>query len=461
MTIWQPALDGRSGPRYRAVADALEQDVAAGTLAPGARLPTHRDLAWRLGVTVGTVTRAYREAERRGLVAGEVGRGTFVLPRAAAGGTLVIPTGGDDDRLDLRVNLPAINLGSDALSGTFAELAALALERLAGFLTYQPERGAARHRTAGAAWCARAGLDVPAREVVVTAGAQHGLLVALVRPGDAVLVEELTYSGLKVLADMLRLRLIPVAMDADGLRPDALDAALAAEPARVLYCQVTLHNPTTATMPTARRRDIAAVLARHDAIVIEDDVYGLLPEERPPPLVAFARDRGVFVTSVSKGVAPGLRVGYLRAPEALVGAMGAMVRSTMWMVAALPVEVATRWIEDGTADRAVAWHRREAAARQKLLTRHLGHAQPVTQACSYHAWLPLPEPWRAQDFVTAAAAQGVDVTNPDIFVAGRATAPHAVRICLGGTTTRDDLTRGLATLAKVLRGRRQPLAAVV
>ena len=89
MTNWTPDLSGRNGPRYRAIADALAEDVRGGRLAAGTRLPTHRDLAWRLKMTIGTVSRAYAEAERRGLVAGEVGRGTYV--RRLAGIAPIMP----------------------------------------------------------------------------------------------------------------------------------------------------------------------------------------------------------------------------------------------------------------------------------------------------------------------------------------------------------------------------------
>ena len=108
MTIWLPQLEKRLGPRYLAIADALQEDVARGNLQPGARLPTHRELAYRLGVTVGSISRAYLEAERRGLVSGEVGRGTFVRKRNAAGG-FAIPFAGSDPLANLVTTNLALN----------------------------------------------------------------------------------------------------------------------------------------------------------------------------------------------------------------------------------------------------------------------------------------------------------------------------------------------------------------
>ncbi|MBX6321736.1 MAG: PLP-dependent aminotransferase family protein, partial [Rhodospirillaceae bacterium] len=292
MTMWVPQLSGRSGPRYVAIAEALAEDVRGGRLRPGDRLPTHRELAYRLGVTVGTVTRAYAEAERRGLVRGEVGRGTYVLGppaampwQAARGRTEAAPPAS----IDLSTN---IAWPGDAEADLARTLARLAEGDLAGLLGYQPAGALPAHRAAAAAWIAlERGMPVAPEQVLVTGGGQQAMavaLTALARPGDLVLTEQLTYPGMRVLANRLHLRLQGVAMDEDGLIPEAFAAACRAGAPRVLYCMPSVQNPTGALMPEARRRAIAEIALDHDVAIVEDDVYGFLAPDGPAPLSVHA-----------------------------------------------------------------------------------------------------------------------------------------------------------------------------
>jgi DNA-binding transcriptional MocR family regulator len=253
MTIDPPKLDHRTGPRYLAVADWIAESIAEGTLAEGAKLPPQRDLAYDLGLSLSTVTRAYAEAERRGLVRGEVGRGTYVR----TGGPLrvgTVPTASltrpDTGPIDFTLNLPAVGESAERLAETCAELSGSAA--LAGLLDYQSDGAMDAHCEAGAAWIGRLGLKSSGQDVVLTTGAQHGVMVALMatlRPGDALLTEQLTYAPLKQMAHHLDLNLQPLAMDGHGLLPDDLDTACRKTSAKVLYCLPTLHTPTTATMP--------------------------------------------------------------------------------------------------------------------------------------------------------------------------------------------------------------------
>src|SRR5262249_4913244 len=175
MTNWSPNLPHHSGPRYRAIADAIAADLDTGQLKPGDRLPTHRDLAYRLGVTVGTVTRAYAEAQRRGLLEGHVGRGSFLAGPVRPPLTgLTMPEHEPSGMIELGLAFPPQN-SDELLQRTLAELTRQ--PGVARLLNYQPHAGMPHHRAAGAAWIARHGLEVPADRVIVTAGAQHGLCI--------------------------------------------------------------------------------------------------------------------------------------------------------------------------------------------------------------------------------------------------------------------------------------------
>jgi DNA-binding transcriptional MocR family regulator len=449
VTSWLPDLQTRSGPRYLAIAQAIADDTANGRLKPGVRLPTHRELADRLGVTVGTVTRAYAEAARRGLVSGEVGRGTFA--RRAMDGT--VPAGeGEGVVVDLSVNHPPVTTED-------ARHFRLTLEDIARrgdasrLLAYQPNAGAASHRSAGAEWIGRAGIEARPEQVLVCAGSQHALMTifsTLVSPGEVVLCESVTYPGMKNLAGLLKLRLQGLALDAHGLRPDALEAACRRGAPRALYCVPTLQNPTGTIMPEARRQEIAAIAQSHGVPIVEDDVHGFLPVSRPRPLSAFAPESSFYVNSTSKSLAPGLRIGFLLSPPAYVSRLATAVGSTIWMVAPLMAEIVSTWIREGTADAVLAEKRQEAAARQSLARRVLAGSRIDSDASGYHLWLTLREPWRSESFVAEARRRGVAVTPAEAFAVDRDAVPPAVRVCLGPARSHAELERGLVVLAEIL-----------
>src|ERR1700758_5171627 len=369
MTHWMPDLSDRNGPRYRAIAEALAEDVRRGRLAAGTQLPTQRDLAWKLRVTIGTVSRAYAEAERRGLIDGEVGRGAYV--RHSTVGAPVMPgdilgEAQDPDFIDLTINRPSAAGEGAAIA---AALQALAAEPdLAALLDYQVPAGRRDDRVAGAAFLDGCGLVTTPEQVVVTAGGQHAMtcvIGALTQPGDTLAAEALTYPGLRALARLLQVRVVPIAMDEQGLVPDALEAACRAAPVRVLYTMPTLHNPTTATMPVARRQALAEVAQRHGVLLIEDDVYGFLLDAPLPPLAHYAPQHGIYIPSTSKSLIPALRIGYVHAPQANIEPIAAAVRATIYSAPPLMARIVARWVADGTAERLVAEKRSETQTRNR------------------------------------------------------------------------------------------------
>ncbi|HET6582829.1 MAG TPA: PLP-dependent aminotransferase family protein [Nannocystaceae bacterium] len=459
VTMWCPDLATRTGPRYLAIADALADDIRGGRLATGQRLPTHRDLADRLGVTVGTVSRAYREAIDRGLVNGEVGRGTYVrasetLPTRPSM-ELRDPT--DRSRIDLSLNFLRVPAYDDAVAQT---LARLAQERdvAALFDEYKPQPGIAAHREAGARWVADAGLDVAADQVLVCAGAQHAMTVGvlgLTRPGDSIVAGEVTYPTMITLARVLHRPLRGVAMDREGIIPEALDAVCRAHRPRLLYCMPSVQNPSAAVMSVERRKAIAEIAMRHRLAVLEDDVYGFLLDEPLPPLVQFMGEGGYFLTSLSKSVAPGLRVGYLVTPRGEAGRFLDALWATAVMAPPPTAEIAARWIHDGTAAAMARARRIEAGARQRIAAAVLAGCDLDRHANAFHVWLRLPAPSRSAGFVACALQRGIAVVPGEAFAVGELRQP-AVRVSLGPPRDHDELRRGLGVLADLLGGSDAP-----
>src|SRR5260221_3337210 len=462
MTNGLPDLTQHRGPRYRAIADALAADITTGRLATGQRLPTHRDLAYQLHVTVGTVSRAYAEAERRGLIGGEIGRGTFVRARGESGPA---PAGlPRDDEIDFALNAVASGSEAQALADTLAELARdPALGRL---LAYLPHVGLLEHRVAAARLLGNLDVDVSPDRIGLTSGAQHAMVVALTalaHPGDTIACEQLTYAGIKSVTRLLHLRVKPIAMDPEGIRPDAFDAACRETDLRALYICPTLQNPTGVTLSLERRRAIVAIAARHDVRLIEDDVYGFLTPDAPPPLVALAPERVLYVNGTSKCLAPGLRVAFLVAPPDLVGRVANGVRTTVWMATPLMAEVMRRWVDSGTVMRLVEQKRRIGRERQAAARRILGSAGATiapTHANALHLWMALPEPWTDEAFAAEARRNGVLVTAGTHFAIGRPPL-DAVRLALGSPRTTADVEHGLDTLACILRGAAEPMLSIV
>src|SRR5262249_54644512 len=152
----------------------------------------------------------------------------------------------------------------------------------------------------------------------------------------------------------------------------------------------------------------------------------------------------------SKMLAPGLRVGFIVAPDALVPRIAAAIRGTTWMAAPLMAEIAAEWIDDGTAEQILSRKRKEAAARQRLAARALERFEIQTRPDSYRRGLHVPRPWRSETFAEAARRSGVAVTPAAAFAVARAGVPEAVRVCLGGARDRGELERALHVLAGLL-----------
>jgi DNA-binding transcriptional MocR family regulator len=458
MTIVIPRKSERRQPIYREIADAIDREVQAGRARPGTRLPTQRALARQLGVTLTTVTRAYEEAQRRGLVAGEVGRGTFIQAQRGHEHT------GPQEESAV-INLSTNSLMPLAHAAELVDHLATAVPRNAslGVLDYQPAAGAPRSRAAGATWMARTGLDVSADRVLVTAGGQHGILITLLtltKPGDEILVEEFTYSNLRKLASQLQLRLRPVRMDEQGLLPDALDVACRAG-AKSLYTIPTLQNPTTSVMSDDRRRDIAAVARKHGVLVIEDDVYAYLLPNVAPLTKYLPDDQAVYITSLSKSIVPGIRIGYVVAPSKLIEPLKAWISKTLIMAPAAMAEMANTLITDGTAVRIVDWKRKEVAARQEIVSRVLSGHRFQTHAYSPHVWFQLPDSWEAQALVSQARQRGVRVTGAENFAVDPEIPSRAIRLCLGPPRSRAVLEDALRRLARIFEGVLEPNEVII
>lgn len=459
MTEWVPKIGAGQRNPSQAIVHALAGDIVSGALRPGQRLPTHRQLAFNLGVAIATVTKAYAEARARGYVRSVVGNGTFVIEPPLSERRRIRPHEAASDqlahtRIDLSFNAPVTTLGqAAALTDALRHLGED--ERTIGLLDYKrPWAGSERCRQAGAAWLRSIGLPADPEDITMTCGAQHAASVALLsslRAGDVVLADELTDPQSKLQANTLGLDLRSVPADESGMHPDALEAACCGRRARGLLCMPDHHSPTLTVMPEGRRRALAEIARRYELLIFENAVYRPLLGESPPPLTVFAPERSFFFSSFSKIICPGLRIGFLAAPPARRRDLILGLCATSWMSSPLIAEIATTWIESGTAARLAHAQRLELHARNQIAARHLGRFSPIALPSGMHLWLGLPAAWRADAFVRDASARGVSVLPSDAFAVGHVSVPHKVRVSIGGSTdTHAQLEEGLAILAGLL-----------
>lgn len=445
-TIWQPELLDGQRPKYKAVMLAIRDSIASNSLQAGDKLPPVRDLAWKLGITPGTVARAYTLLTDDGTLVAEVGRGTFVArpsPHKPLTGDVpleidVAPHGaaGAGEQVNLfSPHLP--DMGQAALIRSL--LAEVAQDPPSGVMHYPTRRGSRAARVAAVKWLSSAPLgSVDAEDIVLAHGGQNAIMLifqALLRGRrPAVLVEELAYPGFRRAAEMLRAEVVPVAMDKDGILPEALAAAAKAHDAQILCTSPEVHNPTCGFTPLARREELAAVARRHDLQVLEDDCYRL-GAAQAPSFRMLAPERSWYVSSLSKSVTPALRFGVAIAPSGKASVLRRMAEYSYFGLATPMTDLCARLLVDPRLPQVTE----QACARIGLYVQRavniLGGYDLEWRADVPFLWLRLPQGWRAGAFVQAAEAQGVRIRPAEEYASRDARVPHAVRFAINAAVS--------------------------
>ena len=452
MTFWRPDPALIRRPAYLSLADQFDRAIHDGRLANGARLPTHRQLADEMQLSVQTVSRAYEELIRRGLVSGEIGRGSFVRSRRKEPEPPYLPQR-LGEVIDLSILKPVCEpMHLDKLKEALGWLAQTLPSSSA--LSFRPNVVFPRHRAVAAEWLKTCGVTVSPLNVSLTNGATAAMTVALMTaapPGSTAATEAIGHHTLVPLASYLGFHLKGLAIDQDGLIPDALDEACAQSNIRTVFVQPSVINPTATLMSEGRRRAIAAVAREHDITIIENDVLGPMVENRPPPIASFAPERTFYVTSFTKITVPGLRIGYLAAPDRFVAAVANRHLVSNWMATPMVAEIASKWVEDGTAMDLTLWQRETLRGRQDIAAEMLPGVRYLSHREGLHLWLPLPDGRTEEGFVAHARLQGVGIAPGLSFRTSDTPWEPAVRISLGSTTA-EELRSGLSIISKLLLG---------
>ncbi|OZI19222.1 GntR family transcriptional regulator [Bordetella genomosp. 9] len=437
------------------IIEKLAADIRNGRLAPGAALPTHRELAARHGVAIASASKVYARLKDMGLVIGETGRGTFVRDRPRERDW----DPGDEARLsaaatDLSFNHPTWPGQADLLRGMLRELAGSG--DLAALMHQQPPGGRRHERQIVADFLARErGIRADPQCVFLVNGAQQGLDIAvraLLRAHDMVAVDALTYPGFKMLAEARELVLKPVPASppgaAEGPDPQALDALCRRHPVRAIYAMPTLHNPLGWVLTARQRARLVDIARRHDCLIVEDAAYAYLAGNAPPSLVTLAAERTVYVSSLSKSLASGLRFGYVVAPPSMAMRIKAQIRASYWSLPSLVTAMATRWMQDGTVKRLESEHRHGARLRQAVARKVFAGMDMTAHPNALFVWLRLPPELRADRIAMALAERQIAVSKAEAYATTRH-APQALRLGLGSVPL-DELQAVLARVRDVI-----------
>lgn len=430
-TIWQPNIADAGKSKYKALAQTIRDGIASGDLAQGAKLPTVRDLAYRVGVTPGTVARAYSLLTDEGRLIAEVGRGTFVACATRKEHTVVPP-------LIHEVNEATAEFRSsrvpDVGQGVLIDdaLVRLGQSHRRRHINYPTPLTDQEARAAIVDWIgpARVG-HLEADHVVLGNGAQNCVILALQAElhgaHPVILTEELAYPGVRHAARLLRAEVIGIPMDDEGIIPAALAETYRTHGGQVLLTAAEVHSPTTTKTSYARKKEIAALAERFGLTIIEDDCHSIAPTE-VPAYRAILPKQSYFISSLTKSVSGALRFGYAVTPMERHREMRQVAQSSFHGVAQPMLDVVTDILTRGDAARVRDQVIAHTAQRVRLAVNRLGGWDLRWREDVPFLWLKLPQGWRASSFTLACERVGVSIRPADEFALSNAHAPSAVRL---------------------------------
>ncbi len=446
---WCPNLETGDKPLYLALADALESDIHSGILKPGERLPPQRELADRLGVNLSTITRAFQVCELKGVIFGVVGSGTFVASDVKVPLSLVSQSR-SSGIIEMGQVLPLPSMDANTARMAKVLLQDMDMERL---IRYCEPAGNLKHRAIGAEWLKRFNIHASPENILITPGSQNAIsicMLTLFEHGDRVAVDALTYPGIKALAAMHGIRLVPIEMTEEGMNPQAFLNACRNDGIKGIYLMPEVQNPTTSAMTQNYREQIADIVIKNDIVLVEDDAYGYTGSLESTPISAYAPEHGIYIGGTSKLLGPGFRISFTKVPDAYIERMKKGVLNTSWMASPITAEIVARLIETGKSEAILKDKRAEAQKRNIVALKKLAQYDVASRPFGFFQWLKLPDGWQGRDFEMCAREAGAQVFCAEKFAVGSYQLPSAIRISLSGPDTIEELERGLDILTSVL-----------
>ncbi|MCE2572025.1 PLP-dependent aminotransferase family protein [Motilimonas eburnea] len=444
---WQPTTSSHL-TGYRALAEQLIRDIHLGILTPGQALPPIRQLAKQLQLTPTTISRTYRLVEQQGYLVSRIGKGTFVAGQQDLNS--VIQTGQQSCNLSIIQPLPElVQADFDQVMASFAEQ-----PMATSLLNYPDEHSLTPYQAMACQWLQSLGVNAqnPA-QLVFSQGAQHALyllITTLTQVGDKIALEKWVYPGALSICQQLGRQVVPIEMDQQGMCPQSLAEACEKHNIKLVLVVASYQNPSTAIMSIKRRQAIAKVVKQYRLWLLDDDIYGFLNLGQYPPLYNLIPEQSFYVSSLSKAILPGLRVGFIYAPAQFSAQLNSQIRHQIWMNNGLSLEIMARLYQQKRLGKMMRQQIAQAEQRQKIMRQILGQWHVESQLRSYHCWLHLPAPWTCESFRQAAMARGVIVSSAAHFSVDKHQAANAVRLSLMAPSSQQVLRQGLETLNKLL-----------
>jgi DNA-binding transcriptional MocR family regulator len=451
MTIWTPILDTNQ-PKYLALAQAIEDAIHNGELLCDEKLPPQRRLADVLHVTIGTITRAYSEAERRGLVVALVGSGTYVRGRDNVNALAHDMNQDLPGKIDMRAAFapegPQTRMVGDAMVSMAANPSLLS-----HLLPYAPELGHPNHRSSFQRWLSAEPVTQDNCNFLITHGGQHAISVsinALCREGDSILTENLVFPGILAAAQDKGVKVISIAMDDEGIIPEKMLQACQRHKPRMIYLTPNSQNPCGTQLSIERRQMLVDICREYNVLILEDDVQYIARSDKPISMQQLAPEQCIYLSSFSKRFGGAMRIGFLVAPVNLFNKIRLSLRASSWTNSPILIHWLCEWMDNGELEKLEGWLETEMNSRQALAKKFLSLWAPHSQKSSFNLWLVLPHGWLSHEFVEQAQNKGVLVRSADDYRAGQQIPLPAVRLCLSRPNTHKELTEALNILKSIL-----------
>lgn len=446
---WKPSIDKTEKPIYQTLAGQLEQDILNGVLLPGTKLPPQRELADYLDLNLSTISKAFKVCELKGLLSASVGSGTFVSYDALSNAYLLEDTK-PKHLIEMGATLPDNASFGPLLHQLKSMLQETDYEKWFG---YGRAGESLWQKDAAIKLIRRSGFETTVDHILFANGGQNAIaatLASLCKPGDRIGVDDHTYPGLKTAAAMLSVQIVPIKSENYEMSPTAFEYACRNDNIKGIYLIPDYHNPTASFMSVENRKKIAAIAKKYKQFVIEDASYHLLNKKPLPAVASFAPEQVIYIASLSKSLAPGLRLAYVAVPSQFKESISKALYNLNITVSPLLAELTARTIVSNQFEILIESHREQTIRRNKKVNQYLKDYTCLGVETGIFRWLLLPDKITGAEFETLAEQQGVQVYAAERFVVGNSCPERAVRVSVCAPPTLEELEQGLSILKRIL-----------